>query len=165
MTSQTASRTALVLGHIQAPITDLATDPTYLERLAAVARQARAKGIPVIYVTISFRAGYSEPVPGSPRRERMESAGVFIEGVSNSVHDKLRPEPRDIVIRASRVSGFANTDLEVVLRSSGIDSIALAGTSTGGVVLGTVVDARDKDFGSLFSATCVWIRTSRSTMR
>jgi nicotinamidase-related amidase len=147
MTSQKASRTALVLGHIQPPITDLASDPTYLERLAATAREARAKGTTVIYVTITFRERYPELVPGSPRRVRMEPAGLFIDGVSNSVHEKMSPEPGDIVVRATRVSGFANTDLEVILRSSGIDSIALAGIATSGVVLGTLVDARDKDFG------------------
>jgi nicotinamidase-related amidase len=146
MSHPNTSRTALVLGHIQPPITEMISDTTYVDRLADVVGQARAAGTAIVYVTIAFRHGYPELVPGSVRRERMESAGLFVDGESNAVHEKVRPEPGDVVIRAPRVSGFAYTDLEVVLRSSGIDSIALAGISTGGVVLGTVVDARDRDF-------------------
>jgi nicotinamidase-related amidase len=45
-----------------------------------------------------------------------------------------------------RVSAFAGSDLEVVLRSGGIDSLVLAGIATSGVVLSTLRQAADLDY-------------------
>ena len=46
-----------------------------------------------------------------------------------------------------RVSAFSGSDLSVVLSAAGADSLALTGISTSGVVLSTVREAADRDFG------------------
>ena len=46
-----------------------------------------------------------------------------------------------------RVSAFAGSDLAVVLRSQRIDTLVLAGIATSGVVLSTLREAADLDFG------------------
>jgi len=45
-----------------------------------------------------------------------------------------------------RVSAFAGSDLDVVLRSLEVDHLVLAGISTSGVVLSTVRQAADLDY-------------------
>jgi nicotinamidase-related amidase len=45
-----------------------------------------------------------------------------------------------------RVSAFTGSDLEVLLRSGGIDSLVLAGIATSGVVLSTLRQAADLDY-------------------
>jgi nicotinamidase-related amidase len=44
------------------------------------------------------------------------------------------------------VSAFAGSDLDVLLRSGGIDHLVLAGIVTSGVVLSTVRQAADLDY-------------------
>ena len=51
-----------------------------------------------------------------------------------------------MVVTKRRVSAFTGSDLEVVLRSNGIDSLVLAGIATSGVVLSTVRQAADLDY-------------------
>ena len=54
-----------------------------------------------------------------------------------------------------RVTGFAGSDLEVILRSQGIGHLVLAGLSTSGVVLSTLREAADKDYRiSVLSDCC-----------
>ncbi len=46
-----------------------------------------------------------------------------------------------------RVSAFSGSDLDVILRSLGVDSLVLTGIATSGVVLSTLRQAADLDFG------------------
>jgi nicotinamidase-related amidase len=45
-----------------------------------------------------------------------------------------------------RVSAFAGSDLDVVLRAGNVDHLMLTGIATSGVVLSTVRQAADPDF-------------------
>ena len=51
-----------------------------------------------------------------------------------------------IVVRKTRVGAMSTTDLDRRLRDRGIDTLVLAGISTSGVVLSTVVEATDRDY-------------------
>jgi nicotinamidase-related amidase len=46
-----------------------------------------------------------------------------------------------------RVSAFSGSDLDVVLRANAISTLVLAGIATSGVVLSTLREAADRDFG------------------
>lgn len=52
-----------------------------------------------------------------------------------------------VVVTKRRVSAFAGSDLDLVLRAGEIDSLVLAGIATGGVVLSSLRQAADLDFG------------------
>ena len=54
--------------------------------------------------------------------------------------------PGDIVITKKRVSAFAASDLECVLRASGRTHLVLFGIATSGVVLSTIRAAADMDY-------------------
>jgi nicotinamidase-related amidase len=51
-----------------------------------------------------------------------------------------------VMVTKRRVSAFTGSDLEVLLRSGGIDSLVLAGIATSGVVLSTLRQAADLDY-------------------
>ncbi|MGA2932584.1 MAG: isochorismatase family protein, partial [Acidimicrobiales bacterium] len=53
----------------------------------------------------------------------------------------------DIVVTKRRVSAFAGSDLDVVLRARGARTLVLAGIATSGVVLSTLRQAADLDYG------------------
>ena len=68
------------------------------------------------------------------------------EGPATAIHDQLAPQPGDIVVRKTRVGAMSTTDLDRQLRDRGIDTLVLAGLSTSGVVLSTLIEAADRDY-------------------
>jgi nicotinamidase-related amidase len=65
---------------------------------------------------------------------------------STAIDDRLAPQPGDIVVRKTRVGAMSTTDLDRQLRDHGITTLVLAGISTSGVVLSTVIEAADRDY-------------------
>jgi nicotinamidase-related amidase len=102
--------------------------------------------MPVIYIVVGFRAGYPEVNP---------ETGRFTEGSSGTaVHPALAPRPGDVVVTKHRVSAFAGTDLEMILRANAIDTLVLTGIATSGVVLSTVRHAADTDYRIVVVEDC-----------
>jgi nicotinamidase-related amidase len=133
---------------VQRVVVDRYPDPAYLPRLRAATGAARAAGLPVIYVAIGFRPGYPE-ISG---RNKMFGALAHATGAAGSdqatqIHPDVAPEPGDILVTKRRVSAFAGSDLDVVLRAADIDHLVLTGIATSGVVLSTLRQAADLDFG------------------
>ena len=59
----------------------------------------------------------------------------------------VAPRPDEAVVNKLRVSAFAGSDLEVMLHAQGVETLVLAGIATSGVVLSTLREAVDRDFG------------------
>ena len=121
----------------------------FLSRVASVLKIARARGMMIIHVQVGFRSGLPEigsrnpffsALKTSPQRQQM------FQGEQAMIHPALGPESNDIVITKHRVSAFAGTDLEMILRAHDIDSLVLLGIATSGVVLSTLLDASDRDY-------------------
>lgn len=145
--SSSAHRTALIVGHAQQPITLMPEDPKdYLKRLSDCIAAARAAKVPVIFATLSFTEGYVELPESSITKGILAPASLFLEAKSDAIDPAVEPQPGDIVVPCTRISAFAYSKLEPILRSLGVDKLALAGISTSGVILGTLVDARNRDF-------------------
>jgi nicotinamidase-related amidase len=111
---------------------------------------AREKGLTVGYVRVGFADGELESAPptsGMAKRLGGASATMMHADHENTqVHDQLKPQDGDIVVRKSRVGPFGTTDLHEQLAARGIDTLILTGISTSGVVLSTVRDGYDRDF-------------------
>jgi nicotinamidase-related amidase len=58
------------------------------------------------------------------------------------------------VVTKKRVSAFAGSDLQVVLRAQGIEELILTGIATSGVVLSTLRAAADMDYRLTVIADC-----------
>ena len=52
------------------------------------------------------------------------------------------------------MSAFAGTDLDMILRANGIETLVLAGIATSGVVLSTVRHAADADYRLVVVGDC-----------
>ena len=118
------------------------------EMLEAVARAiagARAAGVPVVYVRVALRPGRAGVSPRNKRLARLHA--VLGEGAPGlEFHPSIAPEPDDIVLTKHRVSAFAGSGLDVLLRSLGTTHLVLTGVSTSTVVLMTAMTAADLDF-------------------
>ena len=119
-----------------------------LDRVAGAIATARARGMAVGYVRVAFDdADYDAVPPTNKIFARLAEGRVnHVDSPATAVHDRLAPEPGDIVVRKTRVGAFSTTDLDEQLRKRGISTVVLAGISTSGVVLSTVRDAADRDY-------------------
>jgi len=71
----------------------------------------------------------------------------FADGDPGAViHPAVAPADGDIIVTKRRVSAFAGSDLEVVLRAAGTEHLVLTGIATSGVVLSTLRQAADLDY-------------------
>ncbi len=138
---------ALLIMDVQQGIVERYSGEDYLARLAAAAAAARAAGIRVIYVVVGFRKGHPEVSPRNKSFAAIAGTGRFgADDPGARIHHAVGPAPGDVIVTKRRVSAFAGSDLDVVLRSGGIDSLVLTGIATSGVVLSTLRQAADLDY-------------------
>ncbi|MBB3130569.1 nicotinamidase-related amidase [Paenibacillus rhizosphaerae] len=152
------SRSALLVMDMQNSIVPrYANDEKALQPFQTAIEAARSHEIPVIYVRVAFRPGYPEISPrnklfgGMPSR----TGSAPMEGMME-IHESVKPRPDEPVVTKVRVSAFAGSDLEVILRANRIDTLILSGIATSGVVLSTLREAADKDFALVvLSDACI----------
>jgi nicotinamidase-related amidase len=142
------SNTALLVMDVQRGIVGrFGDDVGYLGRLTEAINAARGAGVPVIYVVVGFRAGHPEVSARNRTFSAAAGNGRFEPGdESAAIHPAVAPAPGDPVVTKRRVSAFAGSDLDVLLRGLGADSLVLTGIATSGVVLSTLRQAADLDF-------------------
>ncbi|MEY9855769.1 nicotinamidase-related amidase [Catenulispora sp. GAS73] len=141
------SDTALLVMDVQRDIVDRFPDADYLPRLRSAIDAARTAGIPIIYVVVGFRPGHPDISPRNRTFAAVAQTGRFVEGdVSTQIHQDVAPLPGDVIVTKKRVSAFAGSDLDVVLRSGEIRHLVLTGIATSGVVLSTCRQAADLDY-------------------
>jgi len=140
--------TALLIMDAQQGIVErFAGDEGYLTRLGAAITAARGAGLRVIYVTVAFRPGYPEVSGGNKTFAAIAGTGRFTDGDPGArVHPAIAPAPGDVIVTKRRVSAFAGSDLDVLLRAGGTGHLVLAGIATSGVVLSTLRQAADLDY-------------------
>jgi nicotinamidase-related amidase len=136
--------TALLVMDVQQRVVDRLPDKeVYLARARATVEAARRKGVPVRFVVVGFRPGMPEV---SPRNKAFDTHRQQASMLLTDPQPAIPPEEGDLVITKRRVSAFAGSDLEVVLRSGDVHHLVLCGFATGGVVLSTLREAADKDY-------------------
>lgn len=140
-------KTALVIGDLQRGITGAyAFARQVVPPLNELLPRARAAGVLVVFVRIAFRTNRADLPPGSALFSAFFDAGdSFHEGSTGTeidfpVHDE------DVVVTKRRASAFAGTDLELVLRARGVDTLAIAGVATSAMVAATCYDAADRGY-------------------
>lgn len=145
-------RTALLVMDFQTPIVARYTDgrDALLARTAAVIAAARQKGVRVIYVVVGFRVGFPEISPRNAIFSRIKDSG----GIASDVHPRLAPAVDEVIVIKHRVGAFTGTDLEMILRANGIDTLVLCGIATSGVVLSTLRHAADADYRIVVVRDC-----------
>ena len=134
-------------------------------RIAAAAREARQEGLPVIWIKRVYQPDGSDME--APRRKELFSRGLY--GVLapdstglNSIEEPegLVREPDEKVIIKPRFSAFFRTELDHVLRSSGIDTVLLAGTTTPNCIRCTCYDAISLDYRCVVLEPCCSSQTA-----
>jgi nicotinamidase-related amidase len=138
--------------------------PPMVPRLAQLVQGARAAKVLVVYVLMTVLPGRASESPAQIRfNMRMhlsqaegEPLGYTEDG---SEGQKLIPEltieDSDIVVKKYRSSGFWGTNLDMLLRSNGIQTVIMAGCTTEGCVESTARDAMFNDYYVVIAEDCV----------
>jgi nicotinamidase-related amidase len=129
----------------------------FLPRVAGLLSTARERGLKIIHVQVGFRPGLPEissrnalfsAVKSNPQWQQI------FEGPSGAIHPAVAPQGDDIVVTKHRISAFAGTDLDMILRAGEIDTLVLLGIATSGVVLSTLLNAIDADYRVIVVKDC-----------
>lgn len=143
------NKSALLVMDLQNGIVSrFAEKPEALRPFEEAVGAARLDGIPVIFVRVAFRQGYPEV---SARNKSFSAirgrGGMTVDENATQIHASVAPQPGDPIVTKLRVSAFTGSDLEVILRGLDVDTLVLCGIATSGVVLSTLREAADKDYG------------------
>jgi nicotinamidase-related amidase len=126
-----------------------------ISRTTTLLQAARAAGVMVIHVMAAFRPGYPEVSPYNVVGGRIKTMGrLTIGDPGTEIHPRLTPIAGEPVVQKHRVSGFVGTDLNMILRANGMDTLVLAGVTTQGVVLSTQRHASDADYRVIIAHDC-----------
>ena len=148
---------ALLVMDFQALIVDnyAAGAEALLDRTAKLIAVARTAGMRVIYVVVGFRPGYPEVSDRNATFKGLKALGAFAAGAESAkIHPAVAPLAEEIVVTKHRVSAFTGTDLDLILRANGIETLILTGIITSGVVLSTLRHAADADYRLLVVGDC-----------
>lgn len=120
-------------------------------------RAAREAGATIMHVPISFAAGYRE-LTGTPYGilKGVVDNGAFRQGEwGAAIVDVLTPEPGDIVVEGKRgLDAFPSTNLDFILRSKGIRTVAIAGFLTNCCVESTMRSAYERGYEVVTLTDC-----------
>jgi nicotinamidase-related amidase len=153
-------------GHTHAHRGTVAAEQAILPPLVQLLDAARAAGVLVIFIqmTLDFPGGrYSSDAEYLRRLQRNGEQPMVVKGTwGHEVVAELKPQPGDLIVEKHRSSAFVGTDLDLVLRSSGIRSVVVTGVVTQGCVFATAQGAFMYDYYVTVAGDCVG--SSNATM-
>lgn len=119
--------------------------PSLLAAARTAAKGARAAELPVVYIQVLLRPGRAGVSPRNKKLTRLHDV-LTVGAPDLEIADSIAPTPGDFVLTKHRVSSFAGSGLDVLLRSLDITHLVLSGVSTSTAVLSTALAAADLDF-------------------
>jgi nicotinamidase-related amidase len=150
-----SQNTALLIIDMQNDVVDKFPAATaIIPDIADVLEQFRSKKYPVFHIRRSYRADGTDVE--LPRWEQYRKTGVkVVEGTPGAdIVDQLKPLDGEYVIIKSRWSGFAHTNLQLLLIRLGIKTVVLTGVQTPNCIRTTAYDAIAFDFETIILKDC-----------
>lgn len=121
-----------------------------LPTIQKVLDAARQCGMPVIYAAHVHRADGSDLGIHRDLYPPVAAGEALVDGArGGEIHPELAPLPGELVIKKHRYNSFYATDLEIVLRGLGVETLVLVGMTTECCVLGTARGALERGFRSV----------------
>ena len=113
-----------------------------LERVRDLLPGVRSSEVLIVHVIVAFREGHPELPHDVPFADWFRDENLLVEGTWGAeIHPLVSPLPEEIVVTKRGISAFANSELDPILHSAGIQKLVLAGVATRFVVEGTARDA------------------------
>jgi ureidoacrylate peracid hydrolase len=120
-------------------------------------KRARELGATIVHTPISFTDDYHElcPEPYGILKGVVDS-GSFRKGTWGAeIVDVLKPQPEDLIVEGKRgLCGFASTNLDFILRSRNLSTVAIGGFLTNVCVESTMRTAYEKGYDVITLKDC-----------
>ncbi|MSQ18223.1 MAG: cysteine hydrolase [Betaproteobacteria bacterium] len=131
-----------------------------LPRLVSLLDAARANAVPVIHVISYHDEEYASPVvteqklrhnlPMELNGRKLRDAPYCLKGSWGAELTAIDARPGEEIVIKHRYSGFHGTNLDLVLRSRGIQTVILTGVATNACVESTARDTYMHDYYLVF---------------
>ncbi len=123
--------------------------------LMAAARQA---GATIVHIPITFKPGYNEITshPYGILAGVVNSTAFVAGGWGAEITQEMTPADEDIIIEGKRgLDAFGSTNLDFILRSKGIEKVALGGFLTNCCVESTMRTAYERGYDVITLTDCL----------
>ena len=144
---------------------DLSMYPPMIPRLARLIDGARRVGATMVYVQMTTLPSRKSESPAQIRfnmRLHQTHHGATLPlaytldgSPGQEIVPELAPAPEDLIVKKYRSSGFWGTNLDMLLRSNGIETVIITGCTTEGCVESTARDALFNDYYVVLPEDCV----------
>jgi ureidoacrylate peracid hydrolase len=145
-------------GVLHGVVSDVMEKTDMLAHTRDVVEAARNAGVTVMHAPITFAKGYGE-ITNHPYGilKGVVDGQAFVKGSwGAAIVDDLAPADDDIVIEGKRgLDTFASTNLDFILRSKGITTIALGGFLTNCCVESTMRSGYENGYQVITLSDCV----------
>ncbi|PTQ13115.1 isochorismatase [Sphingomonas oleivorans] len=144
-------------GALHNAVKDVMSTTAMLDNSRAVIEGARARGADIVFVPISFAAGYPEirAEPYGILKGVIDTSAFRAGSWGAEIVDQLPRSAGDIVIEGKRgLCAFYSTNLDFVLRQRNIETVALAGFLTNCCVESTMRTAYEKGYDVVTLTDC-----------
>ena len=122
-----------------------------LARMNDLATVCRRVGVPVIYTAHALRPDLSNIGQLEYVFPVMKTDHVITSGTGTAaIHDKFEIVEGDIYLEKPRFGAFTGTDLELILRGKGIDTVIIGGIATNVCCETTAREANHREFKVVF---------------
>ncbi|WP_152185820.1 cysteine hydrolase family protein [Segeticoccus rhizosphaerae] len=124
-----------------------------IPQMRRVLELARRTGMKVVYTTHAHRAAGCDMGRFADLYPPIATGTSLVDGTRGvEIHHDLEPAEGEIVIKKHRYSAFFGTDLDIVLRGSGVETVVIIGTTTENCCHATARDAMFRDYFVVFVA-------------
>lgn len=118
-----------------------------VEATRVLLNEFRAKGWPVIFMTVAYKPDYSD---AATFIDKVPALSVLVEGSHMvEIDERIKPLPDEPVVTKKFASAFFGTDVAQRLQDANVDTAVVAGCSTSGCVRATVIDAMQYGFRTI----------------
>lgn len=112
---------------------------------------ARETGMKVIYTTHAHREDGCDAGRFADLYPPIATKTGLVDGTNGvEIYPDLAPGPGEVVVKKHRYSAFFGTDLDIILRGSGIETVVVIGTTTENCCHATARDAMFRDYFVVF---------------
>jgi nicotinamidase-related amidase len=120
-------------------------------KLAEALKICRDAGIKVIYTAHVHRRDGSDMGLFDDMHPPIANREALVDGTPGvDIYSDLAPAPDEHVIKKHRYSGFFGTDLDMILREWGVDTVIISGTTTENCCHATARDAMFRNYRVVF---------------
>ena len=145
-------------GALQEAVSEVMDGTDMLAHTGEVVKAARNAGATIMHAPIAFTQGYGE-LTNRPYGilKGVVDGQAFVKGSWGAqIIDELTPAAGDIVVEGKRgLDAFASTNLDFILRSKGISTVALGGFLTNCCVESTMRSAYENGYRVITLSDCV----------